>query len=295
MQKMNFLKKVFLISLERCSKWIKSDELFIQIEYYLRMGKQLRLNPPITFNEKLQWLKLHGNKEEYTQLVDKYEVKKFVANLIGEEYIIPTLGVWECFEDIDFNQLPNQFVLKCTHDSGTFVICKDKTTLDINAAREKINKRLSYNYYYAHREKPYKNVKPRIIAEQYMVDESGTELKDYKFFCFNGDVKMLFIATDRGKENEEVKFDFFDTNFTHLPFVQGHPNSTKLLHKPIDFEKMIKIASELSLNIPHVRIDLYNINGKVYFGEYTFFHFAGIVPFNPEEWDYTIGKWIKCI
>ena len=223
-------------------------------------------------------------------MVDKYEAKEYVKKIIGEEYIIPTLGVWDNFDEIDFDKLPNQFVLKTTHDSGGIVVCKDKTKLDLNVARKKLEKSLQHNFFYEHREYPYKDVKPRIIAEKFMVDESGTELKDYKFFCFDGIVKMLFVATDRPFD---TRFDFYDMDFKHLPFKQGHPLATKEIRKPNGFEEMKRIASTLSKGIPHVRVDLYDINGKIYFGELTFFHFSGNVPFEPKEWDYKIGEWLK--
>ena len=281
--------KIFL--LVKFSRFF-SDRCYLEKMFKLRMGYELNLENPQTFSEKLQWLKLYDRRPEYTRMVDKYEVKKYVADIIGEEYIIPTLGVWDRFEDIDFDSLPNQFVLKCTHDSGGLVICRDKDLLDIDDARKKLNKSLKRNYYLYSREWPYKNVKPRIIAEKYMVDESGYELKDYKWFCFNGEVKSLFIASDRGVEGEETKFNFYDMDFNLLPFTNGHPNSTKPIKKPQGFDKMKELAAILSKDIPHVRVDFYDINGEIYFGELTFFHWSGLVPFHPKEWDYTFGSWI---
>lgn len=266
------------------------DETFIKWEYFSGMRKFPDLKSPKTYNEKLQWLKLNDKHSEYTIMVDKYEAKEYVKKIIGKEYIIPTLGVWDNFDEIDFDKLPNQFVLKTTHDSGGIVVCKDKTKLDLNVARKKLEKSLQHNFFYEHREYPYKDVKPRIIAEKFMVDESGTELKDYKFFCFDGIVKMLFVATDRPFD---TRFDFYDMDFKHLPFKQGHPLATKEIRKPNGFEEMKRIASTLSKGIPHVRVDLYDINGKIYFGELTFFHFSGNVPFEPKEWDYKIGEWLK--
>ena len=201
------------------------------------MKKKLNLKDPKTFNEKLQWLKLYDRNPKYTQMVDKHEVKNYVASRIGSEYIIPTLGVWDKFEDIDFDSLPNQFVLKCTHDSGGLVICKNKSDLDIDATKRKINKCLKKNYYWHGREWPYKNLRPRIIAEQYMEDTSTKELRDYKFFCFDGEVKALFIASDRQVKGEETKFDFFDMEYNHLPFTNGHPNARVMPEKPKGFEK----------------------------------------------------------
>lgn len=269
------------------------DKVWIQIKYRMFFGRFCNLKNPQTYNEKLQWLKLYDRKPEYTQMVDKIGAKKYVAKLIGEEYIIPTIGVWDRVEDIDWESLPNQFVLKCTHDSGGLVICRDKSKLNIAAASKKLNKSLKRNYYYMHREWPYKNVKPRIIAETYMEDESGYELKDYKWFCFNGEPKALFIATDRGVEGEETKFDFFDSDFNHLPFTNGHPNAVRGIKKPAGFEQMKQLAAQLSKGHPHLRVDFYDINGKIYFGELTFYHWSGMVPFEPEEWDITFGSWIK--
>lgn len=268
------------------------DELYLKLLFPLRTGYKLNLNNPQTFNEKLQWLKLNNRKPEMVKMVDKVDAKEYVAKIIGEEYIIPTLGVYNSVDEIDFDKLPNQFVLKCTHDSGGIVICSDKSKLDIEAAKAKLRRGLKVNYYYQNREWPYKQVNPRIIAEQYMVDESGYELKDYKFFCFDGEVKLLFIASDRGSKTEETKFDFFDTDFNHLPFTNGHPNSTKPIKKPIGFEKMKELASKLSQGEPHLRVDFYDINGKVYFGELTFYHWSGMTPFEPIEWDYKLGEMI---
>lgn len=269
------------------------DKLFVQLIYWQRMGKKLDLNTPHTFNEKLQWLKLYERKPIYTIMVDKYEVKKYISSIIGDEHIIPTLGVWERVEDIDFNSLPNEFVLKCTHNSGGLVICRNKSTLDIEKTKEKLISSLKKNFYFHSREWPYKDVKPRIICEKLMVDESGFELKDYKWFCFDGEPKAMFIATDRFVDGEETKFDFFDMDFNHFPFRQGHPNATKKIEKPRGFETMKHLARKLSNGIPHVRVDFYDINGQIYFGEMTFFHFSGMVPFVPENYDELFGSWIR--
>ena len=269
------------------------DELYLKLLFRVRMGRKLNLCNPQTFSEKLQWLKLNNRNPEYTKMVDKVDAKAYVANIIGEEYIIPTIGVWERVEDIDFDNLPNQFVLKCTHDSGGIVICSDKSNLDISSAKAKLKRGLKRKYYAQNREWPYKNITPRIIGEQYMVDESGYELKDYKWFCFNGEPKALFIATDRGVAGEETKFDFFDAEFNHLPFTNGHPNANREIAKPKSFEKMKELAAKLSAGQPHLRVDFYDVNGKIYFGELTFYHWSGTTPFEPEEWDYTFGSWIN--
>ncbi|MBR5781903.1 MAG: glycosyl transferase [Bacteroidales bacterium] len=295
-EKNRFIKAIkhpewlFGVLLRRTIGPYMNDESFIKWEYFSGMAKFPDLKNPKTFNEKLQWLKLNDIHEDYAEMVDKASAKEYVKKIIGEEYIIPTLGIWRRFDEIDFSKLPNQFVLKTTHDSGGVVVVSDKSNFDIAEARRKLNKSLRNNYFLQHREYPYKYIQPRIIAEQYMVDESTTELKDYKFFCFHGKCKMLFIATDRSLG--DVKFDFYDTEFNHLPFMQGHPWATKEIQKPECFDEMIQIAEKLSEGIPHVRVDLYNINGKIYFGELTFFHFSGNVPFIPHEWDNKIGEWL---
>ena len=270
-----------------------SDEKYLKLLYWCAMGKKLNLDNPQTYNEKLQWLKLYDRKDIYTVMVGKHTAKDYVANIIGEEYIIPTLGIWDSFDEIDFGKLPKQFVLKCTHDSGGLVICTDKDTLNIEEAKSKIERCLEADFYAYGREWPYKNVERKIIAEKFMVDESGTELKDYKFFCFDGEVKAMFIASDRSNPNEETKFDFFDRDFNHLPFTNGHPNANIDIKKPQGFEKMVELAEKLSKGLPQARIDFYDIYGKVYFGEITFFHWSGTTPFEPEEWDYTFGSWIS--
>lgn len=273
----------------KLSKYISDDRRYLKLEYFLEMKKRLNLDNPETFNEKLQWMKLYDRNPLYTSLVDKAAVKDYVASVMGkDDIIIPTLGVWNSFDEIDFDGLPGQFVLKTTHDSGGVVICLDKRTFDLEAARRKLEKSLTHNYYLEHREWPYKDVRPRIIAEKFMVDESGIELKDYKFFCFDGEPKMLFIATDRPFD---TRFDFFDIQFHHLPFTQGHPNAERPIAKPDNFERMIEIARRLSKGFSQVRVDLYNVNGKIYFGELTFAHFSGNVPFKPSEWDRKIGEW----
>ena len=266
---------------------------YLKLRYRLAFKKPLNLKNPKTYNEKLQWMKLYDHNPLYTQLVDKYDVRQYIANKIGEEYLIPVLGVWKKFDDIDFDSLPNEFVMKCTHDSGSVFICKDKSKIDKKALKKRFSFDLKRSQYIAGREWAYKNVEPRIIVEKLMFDKSSSDLKDYKFFCFDGKVKALFIASDRGVEGKDVKFDFFDENYKHLPLKHGHQNAEVLPEKPINFEEMKVIASKLSEGLKHARIDLYNIDGRIYFGEITFYHHCGFVPFDPEEWDYTFGSWIK--
>lgn len=268
------------------------DEAYLRKKYRAKMGREIDLDNPRTFNEKLNWLKLYYRNPLYPILADKHRVKEYVAEKIGEEYIIPTLGVWDSFSEINFNELPNQFVLKCTHDSGGLVICKDKKEFDLQIARKKISKSLERNYYLSGREWQYNEIPRRIIGEQYLEDVLTNELRDYKFFCFNGIVKAMFIATDRQSKNPTT-FDFFDDEFNHLDIRQGHPNAQVIPEKPLNFDLMKKLAETLSVDIPQVRVDFYEVNGHVYFGEMTFFHFDGTTPFDPPIWDEVFGKWIE--
>ncbi len=283
--------KAFRYLLWKCSPLVRSDVLYIRLNYFLSLYKRLDLKNPITFNEKLQWLKLYNRQDSYIQMVDKYEAKQFIESKIGPGNTIDTIGVWDHFDQIDFDTLPSQFVLKCTHDCGGLVICKDKSSLDISKARKKIERCLSKNYYNYSREYPYKFVRPRILAEKYVEDNSG-ELRDYKFFCFDGSPKMMFVASGRSKGPSETRFDFYDMNFNHLPLVNGHPNAPWPIERPSGFDRMKEIASVLSSGIPHVRVDFYEVNGKVYVGELTFFHWGGLVPFEPDDWDRVLGSYI---
>lgn len=283
------LRNVVLVSLGQ----MLPDRQFIMLKWRLSRGYKLNLDNPKTFNEKLQWLKLNYRKPEYTVMVDKFQAKQYVSNIIGEEYIIPTLGVWDRFNDIDFDKLPNQFVLKCTHDSGGLVICKDKSKLDLSAARKKINRSLKRDYYLAGREWPYKDVPRKIIAEKYMEDESGRDLRDYKFYCFNGEPKYCQVISDR-RSNETV--DFFDMDWNHQEFtglgVPHKPFSNMPVPIPVNFEKMKGFARELSKGISFLRVDLYEVNKKIYFGELTFFPDSGFGTFSPDNWNYVLGDMI---
>lgn len=268
------------------------DKLYLSLKFYKNFGRWPNWKNPQTFSEKLQWLKLYDRKPEYTTMVDKYAVKKYVADIIGEEYVIPTLGVWDKPEDIEWDKLPNQFVLKTTHGGGNegVAICRDKTTFDRAKAVQMLNASLKTDLYTVWREWPYKNVPKRVIAEEYIGPRPDIkDLADYKFFCFDGKVKGLFVATERQNPDEEVKFDFFDADFNHLPFRQGHDHAKITPQKPENFELMKKAAEELAKGKPHVRVDLYDLGDKVMFGELTLYHFSGMVPFEPEEWDKRFG------
>lgn len=267
------------------------DESYLNICYKAYLGKELDLDNPTTYTEKLQWLKLYDRNPLYTTLVDKVKVKLWASNRIGSDYIIPTLGIWEDFDAIDFDALPNRFVLKTTHDSGGVVVCKDKAAFNFDNAKMKLERSLNNNFYYAKREWPYKNVPPRILAEEYKEDSSGA-LKDYKFFCFDGEPKFMFIASDRFGDTE-TKFDFFDMNFVSIPVKNGHPNSDVPVAKPVLFDQMCELARCLASGLPHVRVDFYEANGKIYFGEMTLYHWSGFVAFDPVEYDYIFGALIN--
>lgn len=274
---------------DRCNFRILSDEQYVKLCYKQVFGKKLDLENPQTFSEKLQWLKLYDRKPEYTQMVDKFEAKKYVAEKIGEKYIIPTLGIWNRFEDIDFDSLPQQFVLKCTHDSGGVVIVKDKSQMDIQAAKKKLEKSLKKNYYYSCREWPYKNVRPRIIAEQYIKEHDG--LKDYKIYCFSGEPKVLLVVG--GRETKQFTGDCYDETGKPLDLVMGFPHSAEQKPVPDSYGEMLRLARVLSAGIPHLRVDFYDIDGRVYFGELTFFCGSGMYAMEPDEWNYKLGDMLK--
>lgn len=266
------------------------DSTFLKFQYYSRFGKRLNLKNPKTFNEKLQWLKLNDRNPEYTKMVDKIEAKKWVAERIGEEYIIPTLGVWHRAEDIDFDSLPDQFVLKTNHDSGGVVICKDKSTFDKEAAKRKLNESLQRDFYKYGREWPYKNVERKIFAEKYMVDESGYELKDYKIFCFNGKPKFIQVDFDRFAETGH-KRNLYSTDWQLLKFEYGYPADYKhIIERPSNLKEMLDLAATLSRGHAFLRVDFYSINDASKFGETTFFPEAGYGEFFPEEKDAEYGN-----
>lgn len=282
--------KIFMyISKVKYSKYIP-DYIYLKLIYRGSFGKKLDISKPKTYNEKLQWLKLHDRKDMYTQLVDKLEVRKYISENIGEEYLIPLLGVYNSFDEINFEELPKQFVLKCTHDSGGLIICKDKNKLDIDSARKKINKCLKQNYYYMWREWPYKNIKPKIICEKYMEEKSGKEIKDYKFMCFNENPKLIQYHQNR---SGDYTLDFFDIDWNRTSLVQGVPNSNNTITKPHCIEEMLKIVNKLAKNTYFVRIDMYYINNKVYFGEITYYPTSGLTPFENENDDVMLGEWIS--
>ena len=267
------------------------DRIYLQIVYFKHFRRFINFNNPKTFNEKIQWLKLNYRNEEYTKLVDKYRVKQYITKLIGEEYVIPTLGVWNNVDDIDFKSLPEKFVLKCNNDSGGIVICKNKKDFDEVKAKSFLKERLKNNGYWYGREWPYKNVKPCIIAEKYMEDSISKDLKDYKFFCFNGSMEFFDIDIDRFIEH---RANYYDRNGNFLPFGKTYcpPDYTKKIEMPKNLDKMIELAETISHNTVLSRIDFYEIDGQVYFGEITFYPGSGFSPFTDEKWDYKLGDMI---
>lgn len=270
-----------------------SDKTYLRFKYWLNMDKKLDLKNPKTFNEKLQWLKLYNRKPEYTMMVDKYAVREYIKEKLGEEYLIPLLGVWDSSDDIDFDKLPNQFVLKCNHNSGLgMCICKDKSKLDIDKVKKELKKGLEEDYYLTSREWPYKDVPRKIIAEKYMEEKPNTELNDYKLMCFNGKVRCSFVCSERFSD-DGLRVTFFDKDWNVMPFERHYPKSVNAIEKPKTYEKMVEFAEILSKDIPFVRVDFYEISGKLYFGELTFFPGSGYEEFEPEEWDYKLGNLIK--
>lgn len=292
---MNKIKKMVLLFLDHFNLLNNvADEKYLKLMFEARNGYRLNLDHPTTFNEKIQWLKLNDKREIYSIFVDKYEVKKYISQTFGDQILVPTLGIWDKFDDIDFDKLPDKFVLKCTHDSGGNVICKDKAQFDKKRAKKKINKCLKKKFYLSGREYQYKGIKPRIIAEEYIEDKATNELIDYKFFSFDGKVKAMFVATGR-QSKEGVHFDFFDEQFNHLPIFNGHPMNKITPKKPNNFDLMIKTAETISKGYPHLRVDFYEANGKMYFGEITLYQNSGLVPFTPLDWDVKFGSWITIV
>ena len=265
------------------------DELYIKIVYKIKTGKRLNLKNPQTFNEKLNWLKLHGKREEYTDLADKLKAREYISKTLSPDYLFPLLGVWDSFEEIDFDALPESFALKCNHDSGSVKLIADKTKADKKALSKFFKGRLSINPYYLGREYPYKNIKPKIIAEEFMKSSDGKGIRDYKYFCFNGEPRLMFVASDR---EADVKFDFFDMDFNHLDIYNIHPNAEIVPERPQSFEKMKELCRILTKGMPFVRLDLYEIDSRVYFGEFTFFHGGGFYEFFPDEWNKKLGDLI---
>lgn len=265
------------------------DKMFIKRQYRQEIGEKLNLKSPKTFTEKMQWLKLYNRKPLYTVMVDKFAVKEYVADLIGNEYVIPTLGVWNRYDEIDFDVLPDKFVLKCTHDSGSVRVIKDKCTIDHNKMNSFFAQKLAYNYFYNSREWPYKNVNPRIIAEPFIEDDLNPELRVYKVFNFSGVPKIIQMIT--GDKTDHEYINYYDTKWNLLDLQQNYPNGP-IDEKPECLEDILDLSAKLSQDLPFVRTDFYMVDGKVLFSEFTFFSDAGMVNFEPEEWNAILGDMI---
>ena len=269
------------------------DNIYLKLRFRQYMRKKLNLKNPQSFNEKLQWLKLHDRNPFYTTLVDKYAVKKYVADLIGNKYIIPTFGVWDSFDEIDFDTLPNDFVLKCTHDSGGVIICHNKSTFNRQEAKEKLSLSLKTNFFKYGREWPYKNVPRRIIAEKFMQNNLDKDLKDYKFFCFNGKCKIFKIDFDRFTNHGANYYDARTKELLKFGEKVCMPNFKKSLEIPAQIDEMIRLAEKLSSDISFLRVDFYVVNNRIYFGELTFYPASGFGEFIPNEWDEKLGDMIR--
>lgn len=277
--------------IQKCS-WAIPTELYLKNEYYYHMGKKLNLKNPQTFGEKLQWLKLHDHNPVYHTMVDKYEVKEYVSSVLGAEFVIPLLGVWDKSSDIEWDKLPNQFVLKATHagGGGAVFICKDKNSFD----KEYVCNRLQVfldkiDLYQRNLEWAYKGVPHRIIAEQYMEDFNG-QLNDYKILCFGGDPKIVIVDADRYIKH---KRNFYDTQWNIIPIESDCEPIGESVKKPDNLDDMLDVARRLSKNIPFVRVDLYNVKGKIFFGEMTFYPWGGFISFKPDKYNEELGSMIQ--
>lgn len=277
--------------------WLFSNRRFLELSFGLHMGYPACLDNPETFNQKIQWLKLHDRKAEYASMVDKAAAKDYVAGIIGSSHIVPTIGIYDRAKDIPWDELPRQFVLKCTHDSGGLVICRDKDSLDKNLAEKKLRKGLRTRFYYRQREWAYKNVKPRIICEELLQDVRQKEsLVDYKFFCFGGKAEFMYVSSGL-EDHTKARISFTDLEGRPLEFHRRDytPFEAGEIPVPSTLPEMVGIAEKIARSIgnPFVRIDLYEVNGKVYFSEITFYPNSGFIPFEPKEWDLKLGKMIK--
>lgn len=288
----NPYKIALFLSNHHCLNWV-SDENYAKLIYRAKFGRKLDLNNPETFNEKIQWLKLYDRNPKYSDFVDKYESKNIVKDLVGEEFVVPLLGVYNSFDEIDFDALPDQFVIKTTHDSGGYVIVRDKSKLNIAEARKKIESSQKTNYYKYSREWPYNNIKPRIIVEEYIVGKNGEEMKDFKLFCFNGEFEFGFIIS--GRSQKILKMKYFDKDFNFIPVKQGGDKYIldESIPKPKSFDKMVELTKTLTKGFPFVRMDFIEVDDRLYVGEFTLYHWGGAMPFEPDEWDHKFGEFIK--
>lgn len=283
----NKKKRFLLLSNIGFYNWM-DDKKYLEKRFELLIGEKLDLENPKTFNEKMQWLKLYDRKKVYSKMADKYEAKRIVEKKVGAKYVIPTIGVYNKFDEIDFNKLPKRFVIKCTHDSGGVVICLDKNSFDVVAAKKKLEKKMQKNYFYDKREWPYKDIRPRILVEEYVKDDLIEDLRDYKFMCFNGEPKYVYITV----KNDNIFENYYDMDFKVVDINHGFPRSRVEFKKPKLFNEMKDIARRLSRDTPFLRVDLHYVNGKILFGEMTFYDWAGFRPFVSEDIDKKLGDFI---
>lgn len=272
--------------------WVP-DSLYLKVLYRVIMGRKLNLKNPKEYNEKLQWLKLNDRKPEYSTMVDKYEVRGYIEDLLGDKYLIPCLGIYDSVDDIDIDALPDRFVLKCTHDSGSVEICKDKSSFDIEGARHRLSQAMKRNYYATYREWPYKYVKPRIIAEGYLEGDGG-DLKDYKVMCFNGEAKIIEVHENRFVEGKVHTQTFYDREWSIVPLTQVETVTVDgPSERPRQLEEILRLSELLAKNMYHARIDWYIEGDKIYFGEITFFDGSGFESFSTPEMERMLGDMIN--
>lgn len=277
--------------------WLIPDKWYLNWKFKKVYGRPIDWKHPKTFNEKINWLKIYDRNSKYHLLVDKLRVKPIVAHIIGEEYIIPTIaGGFTHISEIDKEQLPDKFVLKCNHDAASVIICTDKSKFDWNYAEYKLNWCMAHDYYHwENKQWAYKDIRKCFFVEQYVEDENTHDLPDFKFYCFNGKVKCIFVGRERFSNKDGVLVNLYDCEWNRMPFEHNHENFNGEIPKPMNLKKMIELAEKLAqfVDNPYIRVDMYNTNGKIYFGEYTFYHAGGFGYFNPPEWDYILGSWIK--
>lgn len=266
------------------------DKTFLRLRYYFRLNKHLNLKNPKTFNEKMQYLKLYNRRFILTKMADKYAVKELVTSLIGKEYVVSLLGVWNGFDEIDFDALPKKFVLKTTHDCGGVFVCKDKKEMNKHNVRKKMEEHLTYNYYTHAREWPYKAIPRRIIAEEYIEDPSQECLVVYKVFCFGG--KPYLVQVIQGDKTERETIDYFDLEWKLLSIKQNYPNSKVHMEKPNCLSRMLDLSEKLAGDMPFIRVDWYIVGDKLLFSEFTMYSDAGFEKFNPQYWDEKLGQHI---
>ncbi len=284
----NPMNIILYIASKGLMNWL-SDKQFLKIYYYARIGKRLNLKNPQTFNEKLQWLKIYDRKPEYVTYVDKYAVREYIKNVVGEQYLVPLIGVYDSVDEIDFSMLPNEFVLKCTHDSGSVVICTDKINFNIDRAKKRLKRCINRNYYYLGREWPYKNIKPRLVCEKMM----NSQIIDYKFFCFSGKPKFLYVGQGLVSDHS-LKIDFYDLDWNKMPFKRtDYDNFDSEVQRTDKFEEMLDLVEKLAVGFPFIRVDLYVVKNQIYFSEFTFTPCSGFLPLEPAEYDEVLGRLIE--